>query len=130
MERVKKGVIGVGVNGGDHAGGLSDLAETKPVAVAVELARNNRVLMRVHTAMGPSRIFTEVQHCNHTHHPDLLLCFLHFPDNIFASLVINWLTPSNVRMLPASCDRNFFKVVNFAKDLHLLKMPNQITCYV
>jgi hypothetical protein len=130
MERVKKSVIEVGVNGGNHAGGLSGLPETTPVAVAVDLARNNLVLMRVLTAMGPSRIFTEVQHCNHIHHPDLHLCFLHFPDNIFASLVINWLTQSKIRMLPASCDRSLFKVVNFAKDLHLLKMPNQITCYV
>lgn len=129
MERVKKAVIVEGLNGGNHAGGLSDLPETTPVAVAVDLVRNNLVLMRVLTAVRPSRIFTEVQQCNPTHHPDLHLCFFHFPDNIFASLVINWLTPSKINMLPASCDRSLFKVVNFAKDLHLLKMPNQITCY-
>jgi UDP-N-acetylglucosamine 3-dehydrogenase len=91
------------------------------VGVAIDLAPHDLDLMRFITGLNPSHIYAEVQHRLHTDHEDLLLCLLRFPDNIFASLEINWLTPTKVRELTVLGERGLFKVDDLTQDLYFFE---------
>jgi UDP-N-acetylglucosamine 3-dehydrogenase len=88
------------------------------VGVAVDLAPHDLDLMRFITGLDPIRLYAEVEHRLHTEHEDLLLCLLHFPDNINASLETNWLTPTKVRELMVLGERGLFRVDDLTQDLY------------
>jgi UDP-N-acetylglucosamine 3-dehydrogenase len=88
------------------------------VGVAVDLAPHDLDLMRFITGLNPCRLYAEVEHRLHTDHEDLLLCLLRFPDNINASLEINWLTPTKVRELTVLGERGLFRVDDLTQDLY------------
>lgn len=88
------------------------------VGVAVDLAPHDLDLMRYVTGLNPSRLYAEVEHRLHTDHEDLLLCLLRFPDNINASLEINWLTPTKVREFLVLGECGLFKVDDLTQDLY------------
>jgi UDP-N-acetylglucosamine 3-dehydrogenase len=88
------------------------------VGVAVDLAPHDLDLMRFITGLNPNRLYAEVEKRLHTDHEDLLLCLLRFPDNINASLEINWLTPTKVRELTVLGERGLFRVDDLTQDLY------------
>jgi UDP-N-acetylglucosamine 3-dehydrogenase len=88
------------------------------VGVAVDLAPHDLDLMRFITGLNPNRLYAEVEQRLHTDHEDLLLCLLRFPDNINASLEINWLTPTKVRELTVLGERGLFRVDDLTQDLY------------
>ena len=88
------------------------------VGVAIDLAPHDLDLMRFITNLNPNRLYAEVEHRLHTDHEDLLLCLLRFPENINASLEINWLTPTKVRELMVLGERGMFRVDDLTQDLY------------
>jgi UDP-N-acetylglucosamine 3-dehydrogenase len=88
------------------------------VGVAIDLAPHDLDVMRYITGLDPHRLYAEVEHRLHTDHEDLLLCLLRFPENINASLEINWLTPTKVRELLVLGERGLFRVDDLTQDLY------------
>ena len=93
-------------------------ARIRDVGVVIDLAPHDVDIMCYLTGSKPLRVYAETMQKIHTQHEDLLLAILRFPNDITASLEINWLTPTKVREINVLGERGLFKVDDLTQDLY------------
>lgn len=78
----------------------------RDVGVVVDLAVHDLDIMRYISGSEVSRVYAETERRIHSTHEDLLCALVRLADRTIGTLTINWLTPTKIRELYVTGERN------------------------